>query len=164
LAFLLDALALLVSARSSTLLLIAGGGPQLPELQRQAAALGVADRVRFMGERTDVLALLDAADGFVFPSLSEGLSVSLLEAMAMEKPCVVSKIGPNQEVITERESGIFASPQDRESLAEAMAAIQDDRAFAARLGQTARRRVTEAFDARAGANQLMQLYASLCPV
>ena len=161
LACLIDAFARIVPAHPKTLLLVAGPGPQLGELERQAAARGVADRVRFLGERTDVLALFDAADAFVFPSLSEGLPVSVIEAMAMKKPCVVSRIGPHEELVTDRESGLLALPRDDQSLAAAMTAIQDDPLLALRLGEAARLRVEQAFDARRGADRLMELYASL---
>jgi glycosyltransferase involved in cell wall biosynthesis len=108
-----------------------------------------------------VLALFDAADAFVFPSLSEGLPVSVIEAMAMKKPCVVSRIGPHEELVTDRESGLLALPRDDQSLAAAMTAIQDDPLLALRLGEAARLRVVQAFDARRGADRLMELYASL---
>ena len=161
LAYLIDALARIVPAHPKTLLLVAGPGPQLGELERQALARGVADHIRFLGERGDVLALFDAADAFVFPSLSEGLPVSVIEVMAMKKPCVVSRIGPHEELVADRESGLLALPRDDRSLAAAMTAIQDDPMLARRLGEAARLRVEQAFDARTGADRLMDLYASL---
>jgi glycosyltransferase involved in cell wall biosynthesis len=162
LADLLDAFAGASPSRRDAVLLIAGRGPQLAELEARARDLNVAERVRFLGERGDVVSLLDATDGFAFPSYSEGLPVSLLEAMAMEKPCVASRIGPHEEVITDDECGRLIAPRDSASLAAAMTAIQDDPGIARRLGSAGRRRVEAGFEARRGARSLMDLYATLC--
>jgi glycosyltransferase involved in cell wall biosynthesis len=80
-------------------LLIAGGGPLRAELQAQATALALGDRVRLLGARGDVPALYQMADLFAFPSLYEGLSVALVEALANALPAVVSDIPQNREVI-----------------------------------------------------------------
>jgi glycosyltransferase involved in cell wall biosynthesis len=162
LVYLIDAFALIVPAHPKMVLLVAGRGPQLDELERRARSRGVTDQIRFLGERSDVLALIDAADGLVFPSLSEGLPVSVLEAMAMQKACVASRIGPHEELIADRESGMLVALRDSDSLAAAMAAVQNEPALASGLAHKARRRATEEFDARRGADRLTELYVNLC--
>lgn len=159
---LFNAFAALPASGRDSVLLIAGRGPQHDELVARANALGIASRVRLLGERADVLSLLDACDGFVFPSLSEGLPVSLVEAMAMSKPCVVSAIGPHQECIVDGESGLLVPPRDDQALAAVMGVVQRDAAYASALGTAARRRAEAVFDARHGARALTDLYASLC--
>lgn len=87
-------------------LLIAGGGPLRAELQAQVSALALGDRVRLLGPRGDVPALYQMADLFAFPSLYEGLSVALVEALANALPAVVSDIPQNREVIEEAGRGL----------------------------------------------------------
>lgn len=87
-------------------LLIAGGGPLRAELQAQVSALALGDRVRLLGPRGDVPALYQMADLFAFPSLYEGLSVALVEALANALPAVVSDIPQNREVIEEAGLGL----------------------------------------------------------
>ena len=87
-------------------LLIAGGGPLRAELQAQVSALALGDRVRLLGPRGDVPALYQMADLFAFPSLYEGLSVALVEALANALPAVVSDIPQNREVIEEAGQGL----------------------------------------------------------
>ena len=82
---------------------LAGDGPLRAELEAEARDLGVADRCVFLGQRADVPALLAAADLFVLPSLFEGLPVSVLEAMAAERPVVATAIGGTDEAITREE-------------------------------------------------------------
>lgn len=80
-------------------LLLAGEGGELPALRAQAAQLGIAERVHFLGARDDVPRLLRSAAGFVLPSCSEGISNALLEALAAGAPSIVSRIPGNLEVV-----------------------------------------------------------------
>src|SRR5690606_28645530 len=98
------ALHLLIAAAAQlddVLVVIAGEGPLRPELEAQTAASNVTDRVRFLGWRDDVPALLRAADVFVLPSLHEGLPLSVLEAARAGTPVIASRIGGTDEVITD---------------------------------------------------------------
>ena len=109
-------------------LLIAGGGPLAAELRARASALSLGDRVRILGRRNDVPTLLAIAELFAFPSLYEGLSVALVEALSTGLPAVVSDIPQNREVADGLPSVRFVARGDVELLASAIADTLDDRA------------------------------------
>jgi glycosyltransferase involved in cell wall biosynthesis len=119
-------------------IVIAGDGPAQEQLERLAGNLGVTDRVRFIGFREDVADLLAACDLVVLPSLREGLSISLLEAMAAGKPIIATNIGSQREVASHAEMARFVPPADATSLTEAIVQLADDQALMARLGNNAR--------------------------
>jgi glycosyltransferase involved in cell wall biosynthesis len=127
---------------------IAGAGPCLPELQRLAQELGVGERVRFLGEVRDVAALLARASVFVLPSASEGISLTLLEAMARGLPVVATRVGGNPEVVREGETGLLVPPHDPPALAAALLRVRQDPEWGERLGKAGRRRVEQCFDVR----------------
>ena len=115
-------------------LLIVGMGFLEQKLRGQVDALGLLV-VRFLGRREDVPALMGAADIFVFPSLFEGLGVSLLEACASGLPCVVSDVGPLPEVIEEGVTGVLVPSQDPKCLADAIIRLAFDRELMRRYGE-----------------------------
>lgn len=86
---------------------IAGIGDKKGQLEQLAAEVGLSDRVKLLGYRTDVSELYAASDAFIFPSFREGLSVSLMEAMASGLPCIVSKIRGNVDLIDEKGGTLF---------------------------------------------------------
>lgn len=88
--FLLEIFASILEKRPDALLLLAGDGEDEAMLKEKAGSLGIADKVRFLGVRKDVPALLQAMDVFVFPSVFEGWGLSLLEAQAASLPCFAS--------------------------------------------------------------------------
>jgi glycosyltransferase involved in cell wall biosynthesis len=137
---------------------LAGDGPLRAELEAEARDLGVADRCVFLGQRADVPALLAAADLFVLPSLFEGLPVSVLEAMAAERPVVATAIGGTDEAITSEESGLLVPPKDPAALASAIRRLQADPPFARGLAAAARARVEREFSSEATARNVMRVY------
>ena len=108
LCYLLKAAALVPEA----IFVLAGEGPERANLEAQAGELGLNERVLFVGYRQDVPDLLASCDLFVLPSLFEGLPLSILEAMAANKPVVASAIGGNDEAIFHRETGLLVPPAD----------------------------------------------------
>lgn len=117
---------------------IAGTGPEHDTLVRLADEFGVSPRVRFLGERTDVPALLAACDLFVLPSYFEGLPVSLLEAMRAGRPVVAADIDGVNEVVSHEETGLVFPAGDAGALAGAirrLLACGEERARLARAGQ-----------------------------
>jgi glycosyltransferase involved in cell wall biosynthesis len=158
--FLLEAMTRVLVQQPQTQLLMIGDGPQRPQLSRAAEAMGLSEAVQFLGEQRDVIGWLDAADGFVFPSLSEGLPLALLEAMAMGKPCVASRIAPHEEIITDWGSGLLVAPRDAGPLAGAMLRVQQQPELARSLGEHARARARD-FDAASCARRLEALYGEL---
>ena len=98
--FLLEMFAALLQTEPNAVLLLVGGGVDMPKIQARARALGIADRVRFLGVRSDVADLMQAMDVFVFPSLYEGLGIALIEAQAAGLPCIVSDSIPQEAYLT----------------------------------------------------------------
>ncbi len=99
--FLLDIFAALLKKEPSAVLLLVGGGEDMPKMQAKAQALGIAEHVRFLGVRSDVNDLMQAMDVFVFPSLYEGLPVTMVEAQAAGLPCLISDKVPPECILTE---------------------------------------------------------------
>jgi glycosyltransferase involved in cell wall biosynthesis len=128
-----------------TMLLIAGEGPERSRLEALASSLGVADRVRFLGFQRDIPGFLSALDVFVTPTLREGLSISLLEAMAAEKPIVASSIPQNREVIEDGVTGLVVPTKDPLAIARAIARFTKAPELARGCAQAARQRVLDGY-------------------
>lgn len=99
--FLLEIFAALLKKEPDAVLLLVGGGEDMPKMQVKAHALGIAEHVRFLGVRSDVADLMQAMDVFVFPSLYEGLPVTMVEAQAAGLPCVISDKVPPECILTD---------------------------------------------------------------
>ncbi|MBS0582360.1 MAG: glycosyltransferase [Proteobacteria bacterium] len=141
-ALLLDAIASLGKTERPALLL-AGSGPLRAQLTAQADSLGIADDVAFLGERDDVGDLMQAVDLLVLPSLDEGLSNVVLEAMASGLAVVASRVGGNPEVIVDGESGLLFDSGDRTALIAHLGTLVTDRARRETIGRAARERVAD---------------------
>jgi glycosyltransferase involved in cell wall biosynthesis len=136
--YLIEAAAAMPQMERRLQIVIAGDGPARERLERFAAKLGVTDRVSFIGFREDIADLLAACDLVVLPSVREGLSIALLEAMAAGKPIVATSIGSQREVSSHGEVGLFVRPADAVSLAEGILRLAGDQALMTRLGNNAR--------------------------
>ena len=112
--------------------ILCGDGPLREELEKKAES--IRNRVHFLGYRTDIKELLVASHIFVMPSLREGLSRSLMEAMASGLPCIVSKIRGNVDLIEEGISGYLVNPKGVNQWAMRIKQVSSDREFMARLG------------------------------
>lgn len=100
-AFLLDIFAALLRKEENAVLLLVGGGDGMDEIRRKAENLGISDRVRFLGVRSDVADVMQAMDVFAFPSLYEGLPLTLVEAQSSGLPCLISDRIPPDCILTE---------------------------------------------------------------
>ncbi len=116
-------------------LALCGVGEMWQELERLARSLDIANRVHFLGFCKDVPGVLHAADVFVFPSLHEGLPVSLMEAMASGLPCAVSRVRGNADLIAQDEGGLLCAPTDAEALARNLDALLDDPDLCRHMGE-----------------------------
>lgn len=141
-------------------LVLIGDGPLRGELERAAVELGVADRVRFLGVRDDVADLLPAFDLFVLPSLHEGLSVALIEALAAGVPCVASDVGGIPEIVADGDVGRLVPPGDPPRLAEAISGLLDDCDTWAQMAQNAMCRARR-FSIEPACRELEELYEAV---
>ncbi|MBJ7574520.1 glycosyltransferase [Luteimonas sp. MC1828] len=132
--------ALLASFRRLKVVLV-GEGPLSADLQALADGLGIADRVLLSGPRNNVQALLPAFDVFALPSLTEGLSIALLEACAAGLAVVAGRVGGNVEVISDGDNGRLFAPTDGTALQGILHELLRDDALRGRLGAAARHRV-----------------------
>jgi glycosyltransferase involved in cell wall biosynthesis len=127
---------------------VAGDGPCLPELQALVDALALEGHVHFLGQVNDVPALLARASLFVLPSLTEGISLTLLEAAARGLPVVATRVGGNPEVVEDSLTGLLVPPGRPEELAAAILRLLGDPESARAMGRAGRERVEEHFDVR----------------
>jgi glycosyltransferase involved in cell wall biosynthesis len=153
-AYLLTAAA---QVRDATFIL-AGDGPLRADLEGRARELGIAERCVFLGHRSDVPDLLAAADLFVLPSLFEGLPLSVLEAMAAQRPVVATAIGGTDEAVTHELTGLLVPPRDPAALASAIRRIRSDPALAHRLAAAGRDRVEREFSSVVTGHKVMSIY------
>lgn len=130
---------------STARLRIAGDGSQSPALREQARTLGIDASVEFLGEVRDVPAVLRTACFYVQPSYQEGLSNSILEAMAAGLPIVATCISGTEDVLADGVSGLLVPPRDADALAAALRRLAGDAALAQRLGCRAREDVRARF-------------------
>ncbi len=137
---------------------LAGEGPERASLEAQARALGVSDRVLFLGYRRDIPDLLACADLVVLPSLFEGLPLSVLEAMAAGKPVIASAIPGTTEVVIHGETGLLVPPGDPAALAAAIRTVLSDAQLAQRLAEAGRARVHRQFSAPDMVQRVAQIY------
>ena len=159
--YFLDAASMVKAMRPDVRFLVVGDGSIKRELEGHARRLGLADRLVFTGFRTDVPRLLAEVDLSVLPSLSEGLSNTLLESMAAGVPVIATAVGGNPEVVEDGVSGILVPPCDSAALASAMAAVLDDSDLRARLSQAGRRRISALFSMEESIRQVERLYRQL---
>lgn len=121
-----------------TVLLLIGNGELRTELQQCAVTEGLAERVHFLGDRSDVQELLPGLDLFALSSLSEGYSMALLEACASALPIVATAVGGNGEIVRDGVSGRLVPAGDSAGLAAAITALLSDSSQALALATTAR--------------------------
>ena len=126
-------------------LLVAGAGEMEADYRTKAAALGLGERVRFLGYRTDVGTLLGSCDLLLCPSTLEATPYVILEAMAAGLPVVASRIYGIPEVVLDGSTGILVEPSATDELARAIDALSRDRELRARMGEEGKRRWEEAF-------------------
>lgn len=156
--FLFEALSVLKPDFPSLKLLIVGDGPSRNELCGYARSLGIEKEVIFLGFRQDAKELIAVSDIFVFPTLSEGMPVSLLEAMTLRKLCVASSIGPIREVIEDKKTGYLFSPGNSQELASVLRSILKSGDGMSEIAMRGARFVSEKFDASKAVDELSSFY------
>ncbi len=142
-------------------LLLAGDGPERPQLEGLARSLQLGERVRFLGFRRDIPAFIAALDVFASPSLWEGLSISLLEAMVAARPIVATAIQPNAELIEHEATGLLVTPRAPDEIAQAIVRFVREPDLARRCAAAARERVLERYTIDRMLQETLDLYLSL---
>jgi glycosyltransferase involved in cell wall biosynthesis len=159
--YLLKAIPLVSSPGTPFKVLLAGDGPLSDQLRALAARLRVGARVEFLGFRNDIGDLLTAADLVVLPSLWEGLSISLLEAMAAGKPVITTAIGSNCEVTSDGRAAVLVPPKDPVSLARAIESLIADDVRRHELGRRAEQEQVRRYGMDRMLNSYLAEYESL---
>jgi glycosyltransferase involved in cell wall biosynthesis len=142
-------------------LLMVGDGPLRASLTQLAEQLGLQDVVWLAGDRQDVPRLLQVMDVFVLPSLGEGISNTVLEAMASGLPVIATAVGGNVELVEDGCNGSLVPAGDHLALATALTALLRDDGERARRGANARQRVCERFDWERTVADYLRVYDEL---
>jgi glycosyltransferase involved in cell wall biosynthesis len=137
---------------------IVGEGVLRERLAARIRSLGLEDVVTLLGQQDDVAAVMAASDVFVSPSLGEGLSNALLEAMALARPVVATRVGGTPEVVQEGETGWLVPPRQPEALARAVLGVLGDPDGAARVGARGRAFVATRFSSQSVAPRMAEVY------
>jgi glycosyltransferase involved in cell wall biosynthesis len=141
---------------------IAGNGPCMAQLQAVVREFNLENNVRLLGEVRDVEKVLARASMFVLPSLIEGVSLTLLEAMARGLPVVATEVGGNPEVVLNGETGLLVPPRKPSDLAAALRYLLDNPTTASQMGRAGRNRVISRFDIRKTIAHYQALYRQCC--
>ena len=160
--YFIEAAAKVAVKRSDVHFILVGDGALRSDCERQAQALGLGERIHFLGKRGDVSSILLHLDVSVLCSTSEGLSNVIMESMAAGKPVVATRVGGNPELVQDGLTGYVVPPADSVSLAEAILKLLDDPARAEDMGTAARQIAEERFSVKAMVGAHEKLYARLC--
>jgi glycosyltransferase involved in cell wall biosynthesis len=159
--YFLDSVPLIRSVVPDVRFVIAGTGPEEPELRKQASALGLDPTELFLGSSSNVPMLLKSLDLVVVPSLAESFSLVALEAMHYGRPVVASAVGGIPEVVRHEETGLLVPPGDAAALAQAVKVLAVDPARRAAMGARAIEVARTTFSPVALVEQTLAVYASL---
>lgn len=158
---LIDAARALSAAHASTQILVAGDGPLREEVERRIAGAGLQNVVRLLGVRSDTPELLAAADAFALTSWSEGMSNTILEAMAARRPVVATRVGGNPELVEDGATGMLVSPEDPRELTAALLRLARDPESAERMGSSGRTRAERNFSVSGMIDRYTALYETV---
>src|SRR5690606_26697366 len=142
---------------------LVGDGPMRCELETWRSALGLDERIHFLGQLTEeeVAKTIADADVFVLSSFMEGLPVVIMEAFAAGVPVVAPGVAGIPELVVHRETGLLFPPSDWEALADAMVTMASDPGLRARLAERGRRRVAEQHEITRAVRPLLDQLASM---
>ncbi len=158
---LMQALSLLGEQGKSVKLLFVGDGYYRSNLMALSKQLGLDDKINFLGFRSDVAQILAASDLFILPSYSEGLPVSVLEAMAAKVPVIATRVGGLGELINDGVNGYLVEPKAAEQLADKIKYCIDSPASAEAISKAAYTLVNKQFSGEAMLEQYLAIYRKL---
>ncbi len=155
---LLRAAALVLKSNPTVRFVLAGDGPARSSLEKLANELEIAGKVVFLGQRSDIAGVYASCDVIVMPSLTEGLPLTLLEALASGCAVVATAVGAIPQVMTPEETGLLVAPGDSQALAATITRLLGDAGLRRQLGQCGRRIVAERHSAEAMAARYCAVY------
>jgi glycosyltransferase involved in cell wall biosynthesis len=144
-------------------LLIVGEGPCRTEIEKQIVGSGLPDNVRMLGHRSDVPALLNLCDCFVLASRSEGLSCSIIEAMAAGLPVIATDVGGNRELVKDNVNGYLVPPGNADAMGHMMRDLLESESKRTMYGATSRQRAREQYSLKTMLRQYVDIYDSTTP-
>lgn len=151
----------LIKDRMNCDLIFVGDGPEQSELKSMVQDLGISEYVTFLGFQAEINSLLSEFDIFILSSIREGIPVSMLEAMAMRVPVVVTNVGGIPEVIENSVDGILVESQNPEMIANALRKLGNDSSLRRKMGEAGYKKVKSLFSREAICRQYEQLYFDL---
>lgn len=141
--------------------LIVGDGPERESLETLSRSLGLSDNITFTGGRNDIPEILSALDLFVLCSDTEAFPVSILEAMAMERPVISTNVGSVSEAVLHGTTGLLVPPGQPEALADAICELLADSDRRRLMGMAGRRRVEDHFSVESMVRQYEDLFSGM---
>lgn len=142
-------------------LIIVGDGPERNSLQKLIEESGLERTARLLGARNDAREILSAGHVYVLPSLSEGISIALLEAMSVKLPAVATRVGGNGEVVVHGETGYLVEKNDVEAMSQSLLRFIGNEPERIRMGEAAWRRAADNFSLAATLGSFEKLYTTL---
>jgi glycosyltransferase involved in cell wall biosynthesis len=158
---LLNAMRLVISQHNRCFLLIVGKGPRTNYLKRKVKELGIEANVIITGYRSDIPEILSEIDVLTLPSLSEGLPLSVIEAMAAEKAVIATPVGGIREIIVSGETGLLIEPKNPEAIANAISQLLNNKKLRSNLGANARAFIRHDFDSQVMYKKYDQAYQNM---
>jgi glycosyltransferase involved in cell wall biosynthesis len=155
---LIDAMTTVVAAHPEAVCVVAGEGSQKELLLKQIEKNNLNGNVRLLGFRSDVIALINAADVFVLPSPAEPFGLVLLEAMVLSKPVIATQAGGPLEIVVPEETGMLVPPSSPDALAQAICRLLADPQLRSRMGQQGRERFDASYTAERMAHDMVNVY------
>jgi glycosyltransferase involved in cell wall biosynthesis len=149
-----------LKANENAILLIVGDGPLNESLRELARDLAIESSIRFLGFRQNIAELISIFDIFVLSSTSEGMSLTLLEAMASKKPIVATNVGGNPEVVQDQLTGFIVPPQNPTLMAHAISNLLKDNELAKEFGLNGYQRIKSKYSLVSMTEKYKKLYQS----
>jgi glycosyltransferase involved in cell wall biosynthesis len=159
--FLIDAAALVVKKIPEAHFIILGEGKLRPKLERQIQKFNLQNKIILTGFRHDAIEIMAAVDVFVLSSLKEGLPFALLEAGALGKPIVATRVGGVPEIIDHGKNGLLVPPSDANALAAAIFSLLQDKKTAEQLGLSLQEKIFKNFDLKTTLEKTTEVYSDL---
>ena len=162
---LIDAIARLVKQGRKVCLHLVGEGPDRGALEKYIIVRGISDIVRLEGDlnQEQLRTMYRGSDAFALASFAEGVPVVLMEAMAMEIPCVATRIAGRPEIIQDEVDGLLVTPSDAEQLAAAIARLMDDPVLRGRIADAGRHKIMDRYDLSKNTAKLAKIFEQRVP-